>query len=351
MSGRSIQSIINRLAIQKYKKQIIHIGAWVLLFCFLVSGDLPQLGWPQVIYQNVVDVLFYALVIYANLLYLIPRYLSQKKFIIYVLFLLLLIVVLTPIKIFIKILMSNEPDFQMYFVQNQFYFFLYLFLVAVASTLFSIFNDWMVHQRDRIELESRTMQSELNFLRSQINPHFLFNTLNNLYALTLKKSDDAPQIVLKLSEMMRYMLYECNERRVLLSKELSYIKNYLDLERLRQPDKVDIQFEVKGHIFEQKIAPLLLIPFIENSFKHGLNNQILEGFVLIELTVDNQRLEFKISNSKAPSQPKSTHRKSGGIGLVNVRRRLNLIYPGQYDLDIRNEPDVYTVILSLNLDS
>ena len=203
--------------------------------------------------------------------------------------------------------------------------------------------------KEKQELETQTMQSELRFLKSQINPHFLFNTLNNLYALTLKKSDQAPEIVLKLSEMMRYMLYECNEKRVPLSKEVNYIQNYLDLERLRHGQKVDIRFEVEGQIGEQKIAPLMFIPFLENSFKHGLNNHITKGFVLIRMQVESNTVYFFIENSKPDVLPPRDLRRSGGIGLVNVHRRLNLLYPENYALDIDDNPNSYVVNLKINL--
>ena len=224
-----------------------------------------------------------------------------------------------------------------------------MFMVGSSSTIYGIISDWFIHQSEKMELQTQTMQSELKFLKSQINPHFLFNTLNNLYALTLKKSDDAPEIVLKLSEMMRYMLYECNEKTVPLLKEVSYMKNYLDLERLRQHEMIDIEIHLTGTIEDQRIAPLLLIPFIENSFKHGLSNQIHHGWVKINMDINGDKLEFVIENSKGPTQPKQLHRKSGGIGLVNVRRRLNLIYDDQYKLDIKNEPNSYRVALNLNL--
>jgi LytS/YehU family sensor histidine kinase len=258
--------------------------------------------------------------------------------------------VLTPIKIAIQVLLfADEPIFQNYLVKNQSHFFMSMFLVGSSSTIYGILSDWFIHQSEKMELQTQTMQSELKFLRSQINPHFLFNTLNNLYALTLKKSDDAPEIVLKLSEMMRYMLYECNEKRVPLKKEVAYMKNYLDLERLRQHESIDIQFNLDGEISDQAIAPLLLIPFIENSFKHGVGSQINHGWVNIEMNVRGQSLTFTIENSKGPAQPKQVHRKSGGIGLVNVRRRLNLIYDDDYQLKISNEPNIYRVTLDLNL--
>ncbi len=222
--------------------------------------------------------------------------------------------------------------------------------MGVGSTIYYIMNEWLKGQRKTSELQNKTLQSELRFLKSQINPHFLFNTLNNLYALTLKKSDEAPEIVLKLSEMMRYMLYECNERRVPLRKEVNYIKNYLELEKLRQAKKFDIRFQMEGEIENQKIAPLMFIPFLENSFKHGLNSQISEGFVDIRLNVMDDSVEVDIENSKAPTLPSPSGKKSGGIGLVNVRRRLALLYPDSYDLSIRSNPNTYHVNLKLKLD-
>ncbi len=323
---------------------------WLTLLVILVLSDFGNVGWPMVLYQKSVDVLFYVILIYINLLYLIPTYLSRKKFWSYVGFLMLSVIVLTPIKVAFQVfLFSEQPSVQNYFLENQIWYYFSMFLVGSSSTIYGIISDWFIHQSEKMELQTKTMQSELKFLRSQINPHFLFNTLNNLYALTLKKSDDAPEIVLKLSEMMRYMLYECNERKVPLYKEVTYMKNYLDLERLRQHKMIDIKMDITGDVSDQRIAPLLLIPFIENSFKHGLSNEIDHGFVNISLKINGNHLIFEIVNSKGPSQPKQTHRRSGGIGLVNVRRRLNLIYDEAYKLEIKNDPNQYKVKLDLTL--
>ncbi len=346
----ALKQFLDRTIIMRNRGWIGHVIFWLIFLIILIASDFSQVGWPLVFYQKVVDIIFYAAIIYINLLYLIPQFLSQKRFWTYVALLLLAVLVLTPIKIAIQVfLFADTPSFQHYFIANQSYFFMSMFLVGSSSTIYGILSDWFIHQSEKMELQTQTMQSELKFLRSQINPHFLFNTLNNLYALTLKKSDDAPEIVLKLSEMMRYMLYECNEKKVPLQKEVAYMKNYLDLERLRQHESIDIQFEQTGEISDQKIAPLLLIPFIENSFKHGLNSHIDHGWVNIRMQVDGNHLLFSIENSKGPSQPRQVHRKSGGIGLVNVRRRLNLIYDDQYQLKISNEPNTYRVILDLNL--
>ncbi len=297
-------------------------------------------------------VFFYALIVYYNLLYLIPHYLSRKKFFQYALLLVLTVVVVTPIKILVLYLrFTGIPDFQQSLVNNQMLILVSDFSVLGASTIFQIVTDWARHLKERQELETQTMQSELNFLKSQINPHFLFNTLNNLYALTLKKDEKAPEIVIKLSEMMRYMLYECNEKRVPLAKEIHYIQNYLDLEQLRQGEKVNISFEVQGNPGNYTIAPLLFIPFLENSFKHGLSNNIAPGFVNINLSIEGSVVHFNIENSKPEKAPlPNPNRRSGGIGLVNVHRRLNLIYPDQYDLRIDNKPKTYVVDLQLELD-
>ena len=222
--------------------------------------------------------------------------------------------------------------------------------MGVGSTVYYVMSEWLKDQREKNELQNKTLQSELKFLKSQINPHFLFNTLNNLYALTLKKSDLAPEIVLKLSEMMRYMLYECNERQVSLQKEVNYVKNYLELEKLRQGNKFKIDFEFVGEIHQQKIAPLMFIPFLENSFKHGVNNQLKEGYVDMKLHVKDLQVEVDIENSKAPALPSSSGKKSGGIGLVNVKRRLELLYPKKYELTIKNNPNTYHINLKLDLD-
>ncbi|MDX1479563.1 MAG: histidine kinase [Saprospiraceae bacterium] len=335
-----------------FQKRIVrHVSLWLVVFVFLIIIDEKEFGLGYSIAEQLIHVFFYIVIVYFNLNYLIPNYLTQKTFITYSGLLILSVVILTPIKtIALYFLYANSPIHQEYMTFTQHYVFLFNFLIAASSTVAKILNDWLRLERDKKDLETQTMQSELKFLKSQINPHFLFNTLNSLYALTLKKSDSAPEIVIKLSEMMRYMLYECNERRVPLRKEVQYIQNYLDLERLRQGQNVQISFNVTGEIKDQQIAPLMFTPFLENSFKHGLNNQISEGFVRIDLEVEQQKVHLQIENSKAPTKPVQNHRKpSGGIGLVNVRRRLNLIYPDGYELNVRDEPHRYKVDLELNL--
>ncbi|HUR30709.1 MAG TPA: histidine kinase, partial [Saprospiraceae bacterium] len=328
-------SIFNRNQLFRFmqfsrKPWVLHTLFWLIVFSMmLLAGPNNNISILEIV-RKLINIAFYMLVVYINLGYLIPKFLSQKNFMTYCLLLLAMVAVFTPIKVLLLYITYEEVDPREFLVMNQQYIFLLLFMIAGGSTVIKIVSDWQRHQRDRKDLETQRMQSEIKFLKSQINPHFLFNTLNSLYALTLKKSDNAPEIVIKLSEMMRYMLYECNERRVPLYKEVNYIQNYLDLEKLRQSGQSDIQFRVEGDVNDQTIAPLIFIPFLENSFKHGLNHQISDGYVHVVMKVLGSKLLLRILNSKAIQAPTLSEKTSGGIGLVNVQRRLNLLYPNQY---------------------
>lgn len=330
---------------------IQHILFWLVIYLVFVLIDQNQFHWQISLIKELVNVFFYALVVYINLWLLIPYYLSSKKLVLYAVLLLLLALLTTPIKTFILFhAIADYPVVREDMIENQYLIFLTTLLVLLASTIFKIVFDWLQHQREKKELQTQTMRSELRFLKSQINPHFLFNTLNNLYALTLKKSDLAPEIVLKLSEIMRYMLYECNEKRVPLQKEINYIRNYLALEELRQGKNVKINFTLEGDPDDKKIAPLMFTPFLENSFKHGLNLAITEGYVDIHLHIFDDRIHFYVENSKPETMPQPDTRPRGGIGLANVKRRLNLIYPDQYKLKIKDMPNAYRIELDINLD-
>lgn len=334
------------------KRAFYHPMFWVVLLALyslwemIVNGQ----GFFFAFSNNALRLLILGAGVYYNIYVLIPKYLAVKKFYKYFGFLVLLVLIITPIETLLLYLKSfSAPSMQTAILENLNAFFLPNFFILGTSTLAKITLDWYKNIQERKELEKQNMQSELRFLKSQINPHFLFNTLNSLYALTLKKSDLAPDIVLKLSEMMRYMLYECNEKLVNLSKEVHYIRNYIELERLRQGPHTDILFAVDGNISDQKIAPLMFIPFIENCFKHGASNQLAKSFVYILLEVRKDTIDLFIENSKAENMAESSSSKSGGIGLVNVRRRLDLLYPDQYKLKIEDKPDSYAVYLTLKL--
>lgn len=327
-----------------------HIMFWIFVAMLVTLLEAKQSNFLFVLSNELINVFFYGLLVYFNLNYLVKNYLYKNKFFIYATLMILAAVIITPIKAVVFYMkFTHYPLTRNELIQNLNWYFLLHVFVAGVSTVIKIIADWARQMRERQELENQTMQSELRFLKSQINPHFLFNTLNNLYALTLKKSDDAPEIVIKLSEMMRYMLYDCNEKQVLLSKEIEYLQNYLDLERLRQHKTTDIKFDVIGDIGQQTIAPLLFIPFLENSFKHGITNSLEASFIHIRLTARGNQVEFDIENSRPVQLPSTGMKRSGGIGLVNVKRRLQLLYPEAYQLDIQENPDTYHVTLKINI--
>ncbi|WP_235298364.1 sensor histidine kinase [Portibacter marinus] len=330
---------------------LFHALFWVGLYIALILID-PNPSSVFTLIKELVTICFYMVIVYFNLYFLIPNYLRRNSGINYAIALVLTAIILTPLKtIIFYLLFSDQPGVQTYFISRQGIIFFQLLFYGSISTIFQIILDWQKGSVEKMELQHKNTESELNFLKSQINPHFLFNTLNNLYALTLKKSDQAPEIVLKLSEMMRYMLYECNEERVPLRKEVNYLENYLELEKLRQKKNIKIDFLVSGLIKDQKIAPLLFIPFLENSFKHGLSNQLSGGYVKILMKISENDVHFSIDNSKAESAPNPNGKKSGGIGLVNVKRRLNLLYPDSHELSIKDSPNNYCIDLKIKLNN
>lgn len=203
-------------------------------------------------------------------------------------------------------------------------------------------------QQHEHNLANDKLQAELNFLKSQVHPHFLFNTLNSLYSLILKKSDQSLEVVLKLSGLLRYMLYETNAPEVSLEKELNSIKNYLELERIRYGQRVDLSFNAWGDFSSKAIAPMLILPFIENSFKHSTKGIDGKAMIAIEIGAKPKELVLKVENSK-PNEKESKVVNNTGIGLQNVKRRLDLIYPEQYNLKIKEENESFMVILKLQL--
>ncbi|PSK88866.1 sensor histidine kinase [Taibaiella chishuiensis] len=196
------------------------------------------------------------------------------------------------------------------------------------------------------------LQAETNFLKTQINPHFLFNTLNNIYSLALRQSDDAPVIARQLKELTQYMLHDCMQDMVPLAGEVNFLKNYVSLEQLRnKQDDVDIQLHVDGDTGDKEIAPLLLVNFIENAFKHGVKSGISHAFVKISLLIMDETLSMEITNSRPSVQetPGLAVKEAGGIGIRNVRRRLEILYPGRHRLRINQSRQEYTVHLNIEL--
>lgn len=218
--------------------------------------------------------------------------------------------------------------------------------VAMIGGFIKFFKYWYVEQKDKQQAEKEKIFAELELLKAQLHPHFLFNTLNNLYSLVNEKSDKAPKMLLRLSGLLSYVLYECKAEEVLLSKEISVIKDYVSLEKERYFERLDVSLNFAGDIENIMIAPMLFQPFIENAFKHGTSEQLGNVWMSIDLSVKQHQLYFKIINSCDENGIVNTEK---GIGIHNVRKRLELLYPAAFDLQNGIEAGVYVVSLTIEL--
>ena len=214
---------------------------------------------------------------------------------------------------------------------------------TIYAVLIRLAIDWYEAQKLKAELINRNQASELALLRSQVNPHFLFNTLNNIYSLVYKKSDDAPEAVMKLSSIMRYMLFDATSDNVLLEKEIEYLKSFIELQKLRIRQQDFVEIAIHGDPNGRTIAPMLLIAFVENAFKHSSKSAPNPG-IRINLFIEPEQIQFIVTNhvrknSEAPGDL------SGGIGMHNIQRRLDLLYPGKHSLVITEDQAIFTVKL------
>lgn len=220
--------------------------------------------------------------------------------------------------------------------------------IPATAVAIYMFKRWYLIQQYTLNLEKEKLEAELKFLKSQIHPHFLFNTLNNLYALTLKKSDKAPEVVIQLSNLLEYSLYSEKQSEVELREELKLLSGYIDLEKLRFGNRLNIRADICENVDGLMIAPLLLLPFVENSFKHGASKDLKSPFIELNVNVEKTCLLFSIINSYGNETGKFEKYKER-IGLKNVKRRLELLYPKRYTLDIDQKKDVFEVALKLEL--
>lgn len=221
------------------------------------------------------------------------------------------------------------------------------YVVPAAAAIIVLFKKWYLDQEQNKRLVEEKTTAELKFLKSQIHPHFLFNTLNNLYALTLIESEKTPDIVLKLSDLLDYMIYKSNDMFVPLEKELEILEGYIELEKMRYHERLNLSYNVSGDVNSHKIAPLILLPFIENSFKHGARKDRVTSNINIRIEIKPEYFHMLVQNS-LPAKDETDEPEEQGIGLRNVKRRLELIYPGRHGLITKKEDDTYWVDLMIN---
>jgi LytS/YehU family sensor histidine kinase len=219
-------------------------------------------------------------------------------------------------------------------------------ITGIYSVLIYITINWFETQKLKTELITEKQTSELALLRSQLNPHFLFNTLNNIYSLVYKKSDDAPEAVMKLSSIMRYTLYDSNTEKVLLEKEIEFLKSFIELQLLRLKTENFVEFNIKGILEGVTIPPMLFISFVENAFKHG-NKKVEAPGIVINLAVNSNKINLEVKNyCKVPNLQNIDV--VGGIGLQNIKRRLDLLYKDKHKLEILQQDSMFIVKLEIN---
>lgn len=221
----------------------------------------------------------------------------------------------------------------------------YTYLLYAISI--KLFKDMLLLRVRETRLQKENIQLEFDFLKAQVNPHFLFNTLNNIYSFSIQAPDRVPDTILKLADLMRYALYETESQFVLLTQEISFLQSYVALQRIRHEADAELSFTLQGQPGSLTIAPLLLIVFVENAFKHGPQANGTAGWVRIEATIENGQLRFEVVNSL--SLPSDGRVSQGGVGMSNARRRLDLLYPGRYHLTAQRDADAFNVLLLLNL--
>ena len=223
--------------------------------------------------------------------------------------------------------------------------FLCVLTTAACFSSLSLGKQWLLKQKEFLQAQQEKITAELQLLKAQVHPHFLFNTLNNIYSFSLDRSPKTPELILKLSSLLSYMLYDCKAEEVRLEKEVEIMKDYIDLEKERYGNTIEISWTAEGGIRDNFISPLLMLPFLENAFKHGASEQIEKPWLGVDISVANGILKFKITNSKNEYVLSSNN----GIGINNVKKRLEFLYPGKHELKINDEGDFFAVSLIVKL--
>jgi two-component system, LytTR family, sensor kinase len=338
-------SFVNRYKLYHFLFWAVYIGFWSLL---LQSG----ISWKRDFLNATIFIFFHSLVSYFNNYYLIEWFLFKRRYFFYLVGLFLSIsLVIFPLTVatFRYIPLIDESA-QTIWTPNFFiYNFLFILFTVMLTTSVKLFKNWYLNEQTNKILEKLNVESELKFLKAQINPHFLFNNLNNLYALTLKQSELAPDVVLKLSNILRFGLYDSQKQQVSIDDDIRFVQDYIELEKLRLAERTEIELTVEGETMGVFIEPFLFINFIENAFKHGANPTLGKSYIKIHYKIDkpNNEIIFKVINSKPDKLNGLEKLEVGGIGLKNVQTRLNILYPNRHELKIADESNEYIVELKL----
>lgn len=332
----------------------LHISFWIFYYVYrvLIYGGVVN-TWENVAYVQAMELVLKIPVVYINLYIFLPHLLQKKKLLYFVLANILLIGVATFLQTFIIKFCISLGIYHYY--PDSFFWTPWKvlsranhFVTIVSFTvIIKVLKDFYFTQQNTQKLEREKLETELKFLRSQINPHFFFNTLNNLYSLVERKDDMAGPTLLKLSDLMSYIIYEASSKRVSLSKEVENLKNFISLERLRFTS-LKVDFVTSGDYSKWQIAPLLLLPFLENAFKHGVGKEKERNWIKIELQLHGSQLKYTVKNAFS-KQDESDKLEQRGIGLENLRRRLELLYPDGFELQTVEGTETYESSMTIDI--
>ncbi|HEY9045869.1 MAG TPA: histidine kinase [Ohtaekwangia sp.] len=331
----------------KYKAD--HVIFWLTAVAFHVYlhvNLIQSAGWGQFVLEVIVRNVLLAALIYTHLLVLIPRLAQQRKIPAYIVSLLISILVYAFLK--------NAHDVYLYgnilgdaTRKNFFYHTYYNISIAVFYLAFSaalrLSKEWYVQRERMREMEMEKINTELEYLKAQINPHFLFNSINTIFFQIDKQNVTARETLSRFSDMLRYQLYECNEKEIPIEKEVAYLRNYVNLQRARKDDNYNITFTCDEHVKDFRVAPLIMIPFVENAFKHVSNYTDRNNEIVIALELHNNFFSLQVKNTREHINGKE----KGGIGLKNVKRRLDLLYNGRHTLLVNEQEGIYEIKLEI----
>ncbi|MBK9731700.1 MAG: sensor histidine kinase [Chitinophagaceae bacterium] len=322
------------------KKVALHIAFWLYVALYTFDYFIDIFGANYAMLYTGFEVSMYMVEFYLNLFLLIPFFLQKRRMLLYAFSILIL---LTIVFLFYNVTGLREPLLSEHYLRAVYSLILNHSLFILISGLTWYFNEYQTREKIRIQTEYEKLQAEMKLLKSQISPHFLFNTLNNIYTLALTKNEDAPKMIADLSDLLRYFIYEGNKEEVALQSEVAALERYLQLQKYRRiAGSSNISFGYAGTFEGIKVPPLIFITLVENAFKHGDLTEDPTGFVSIEISTTGKSVAFKMANS--------FREKTGtqGIGLSNLKSQLDIYFAKVYNLNIQKLHNVFTV--SLNFD-
>lgn len=331
-------------------RRLLHILVVIILFFFSCFYKISLMDWQVAVSHSIVSIGMLMMVFYGHGKFLVNTFFEDKKYVHFAIGSIILFIVVFFFRKNIEI-----PLFPSYYNLPVFrtpngpsnLMGVVTFVVMVSSTLVHLLENRFDKEQKALEIIQEHQAAQLQFLKAQINPHFLFNTLNNIYSLSIIQSEKTPAMVLKLADLLRYVIYESQNEMVRLDGEITQIRKYIELFQMKSEGDLNIIFEVEGDINNQFIEPMIFIPLVENSFKHcdfDINNN---AFTKIKLKVTSKQIEFSTINSKSDADQQKD--KVGGVGLKNIRKRLSLNYEDQHELTIKENQDTFSVFLKMNL--